>query len=263
VSTPRLAARDVTVRFGGLLALDTVDIEVAAGAITGLVGPNGAGKSTLFAVLSGLRTPQAGTVALDGRDITGTSAQTRARSGMARTFQHPELFTGLTVREHLALAYRVRFAHRRLWSDLVTGKAFRAAPAPEAARIGELAAQLGIEHLLDGPAIGLPLGTSRLVELGRSLACDPAVLLLDEPFSGLDSPETARLAETLREIVRRGDLAVLLVEHDVELVLDLSAQVNVLDFGRVIASGTPAHIAADPRVQAAYLGEAVAGQEIG
>jgi branched-chain amino acid transport system ATP-binding protein len=263
VNAPRLLARQVTVRFGGLLALDAVDIEVAAGAITGLVGPNGAGKSTLFAVLSGLRAPQAGTVLLDGKDVTGASAQTRARAGMARTFQHPELFTGLTVREHLALAYRVRFAHRRLWSDLVTGGAFRRVPAPEAARIAELADQLGIEHLLDGPAIGLPLGTSRLVELARSLACDPAVLLLDEPFSGLDSPETARLAQTLREIVQRDGPAVLLVEHDVELVLDLSTQVNVLDFGRVIAHGAPADITADPRVQAAYLGEAVVEGEAG
>ncbi|WP_216892621.1 ABC transporter ATP-binding protein [Nocardia alni] len=258
---PRLAARDITVRFGGLLALDSVDIEVAAGTITGLVGPNGAGKSTLFAVLSGLRPPQGGTVLLDGRDVTRASAQGRARSGMARTFQHPELFTGLTVREHLELAYRVRFAHRRLWSDLLTGGAFRRAPAPEAGRIAELAAQLEIEHLLDGPAIGLPLGTSRLIELARSLACDPAVLLLDEPFSGLDSHETTRLAGTLREIVERDGPAVLLVEHDVELVLGLSARVAVLDFGRMIAHGTPADIAADPRVRAAYLGEAITEQE--
>jgi branched-chain amino acid transport system ATP-binding protein len=256
--TPRLEARGVTVRFGGLVALKDVDLRVPPETIVGLVGPNGAGKSTLFDVLSGLLRPAAGTVLMDGDDVTRTSPQARAARGLARTFQHPELFAALTVREHLTLAYRVRHAKRRIWSDLVTGRAFLRPPAEEVERVDALVAGLRLERIQHLPAAGLPLGSSRLVELARALAVEPKVLLLDEPSSGLDVQETAELAETLCQVVADHGVSLLLVEHDVELVLGMCQVVHVLDFGVPISSGSPAEIRADPAVRAAYLGEETA-----
>jgi branched-chain amino acid transport system ATP-binding protein len=253
----RLEARGVSVRFGGLVALDGVDLAVPARTIVGLVGPNGAGKSTLFGVLSGLLRPSAGSVHMDGDDVTGSSPQARARRGLARTFQHPELFTSLTVREHLVLGYRMRHARARIWTDLLTGRGFRPAPRAETARVDELVQALHLGDIQAQPAAGLPLGMSRLVEVGRALAVDPRVLLLDEPSSGLDVRETEELAAVLRRLVSEHGVSLLLVEHDVPLVLGLCDQVHVLDFGIKIAAGTPAEIRQDPAVRAAYLGEEI------
>jgi ABC-type branched-subunit amino acid transport system ATPase component len=252
---PVFRGHNITVRFGGLTAVDKVGVDVYAGEVTGLVGPNGAGKSTLFAALSGLIRPQEGTVWMNGAEITRLSAQQRARRGLARTFQHPEMFTGLTVRENLTIAYRSRFARRRLWTDLVTGGGLRRAPRAETEAIDRLAALVGLEPLLHRLPLGLPLGSCRLVELARSLATEPTVLLLDEPFSGLDGGETEQLVASLRRVIAEQHVGVLLVEHDVELVLGLSRRVSVLDFGQLIAEGTPAEIRQDPAVRAAYLGE--------
>jgi branched-chain amino acid transport system ATP-binding protein len=255
VTETRLAARGVTVRFGGLVALDNVDLEVPAKSIVGLVGPNGAGKSTLFGVLSGILRPTAGSVWMDGQDVTGATPQARARRGLARTFQHPELFTSLTVREHVILGYRIRHARSRIWTDLVTGRGFRRPPAAEDARVDELIGALRLGDIQHKPAAGLPLGQSRLVEVARALAVDPQVLLLDEPSSGLDVRETEELAETLRSLVREHGVSLLLVEHDVPLVLGMCDQVHVLDFGVKIAAGPPDQIRENPAVRAAYLGE--------
>ena len=255
--TARLEARGVTMRFGGLVALRDVDIQVPPASIVGLVGPNGAGKSTLFGVLSGLLRPTAGTVLMEGQEVTRRSPQARAARGLARTFQHPELFSGLTVREHVVLAYRVRHAKSRIWSDLVTGRGLRRPPADETARVDELIDALHLGDIAHRPVAGLPLGMSRLVEIGRALAVDPTVLLLDEPSSGLDTRETEDLAGTLRRVVADHGVSLLLVEHDVDLVLGMCHQVHVLDFGVKISAGTPEAIRADPAVRAAYLGEAV------
>ncbi|WP_105972127.1 ABC transporter ATP-binding protein [Streptomyces geranii] len=251
---PRIEARGVTVRFGGLVALDSVDLAVPPGAVVGLVGPNGAGKSTLFAVLSGLLRPSSGAVLMDGRDVTSVSAQARARHGLARTFQHPELFPGLTVRQHVVLAYRLRHARRRIWTDLVTAGGFRRAGAEEDRRVDGILAALRLTPYVHLPVAGLPLGTGRLLEIARALAVDPNVLLLDEPSSGLDARETDELAATLTGLVAEHGVSLLLVEHDVELVLGISDFVHVLDFGVGISAGTPAEVRADPAVRAAYLG---------
>ncbi|MFE9924553.1 ABC transporter ATP-binding protein [Streptomyces sp. NPDC005774] len=253
-ASPRIEAAGVTVRFGGLVALDDVGLQVPPASVVGLVGPNGAGKSTLFAVLSGLLGPSAGAVLMGGRDVTGVSAQVRARRGLARTFQHPELFPGLTVREHVVLAHRVRHARRRIWTDLVTAGGFRRPAADEDRRVDEILAALRLSGQAHLPVPGLPLGTSRLVEIARALAVDPDVLLLDEPSSGLDARETDELATTLTRVVAERGVSLLLVEHDVELVLGLSDVVHVLDFGVKISEGTPAQVRADPAVRAAYLG---------
>jgi branched-chain amino acid transport system ATP-binding protein len=251
-----LEARGVTVRFGGLTALSDVSLTVPPQSIVGLVGPNGAGKTTLFGVLSGILSPTVGSVFLHRRDVTYASPQERARAGLARTFQRTELFADLTVREHLVLAHRARYARPRLWADLLgrsTGDR-----AAERARVDQLLSVLGLTPVAQRPARTLPLGTGRLLEVGRALATDPSVILLDEPSSGLDIHETGQLAATLRRARAEHGVALVLVEHDLDLVMGLSDVVDVLDFGIMIATGTPSEVRTDPRVRAAYIGEEAA-----
>ncbi len=252
-----LSASEVTVRFGGLVALSDVSLEVPASTIVGLVGPNGAGKSTLFAVLSGLLSPAAGRVWLGDEDITRSSPQVRARKGMARTFQQPELFLGLTVREHLVLAHRVRFARRRLWQDMVNPRSLLRPPRFETERVDALLEQLDLTRVARAPVAALPLGTSRLVEVGRALATQPDVVLLDEPLAGLDMRESENLASVFRRVVddHERQVSLLMVEHDVATVLALSSRIYVLDFGELIASGTPEEVRSNAAVRSAYLGD--------
>jgi len=255
-TSPVLVADGVTKRFGGLVALSDVSLEVPPRSIVGLVGPNGAGKSTLFAVLSGLLRPDKGAVGLGGVDVTRHSPQKRARSGLARTFQQPELFLSLNVREHLVLAHRMRYERNRLWRDMFDVRATFKKNHDEDARVDGLLMQLGLASIAHTSVASLPLGTSRLVEVGRALASSPSVLLLDEPLSGLDARESEQLAGILSDVVRQGDqdVSLLFVEHDVATVLSLSDTIYVLDFGEVIAHGLPDEIRASEAVKAAYLG---------
>ena len=236
-----LRVEDVTVAFGGLRALDDVDIEVPVGQVTGLIGPNGAGKTTLFNVVTGLQRPVRGKVILDGTDVTDKGPRARARRGLGRTFQRLETFGSLTALDNVLVAVENNGLH---------GKAARDAA-------GELLGRLGIEHIAGTQADVLPTGLARLLEMARALACSPKVILLDEPFSGLDSAESGRLGDLLDELVGEG-LAVLLVEHDMEMVMRLCQRIHVLNFGRTIAVGSPDEIKSDPEVQAAYLGTPVA-----
>ena len=253
---PALAAHEITVRFGGLTALSQVSIEVKPGSIAGLVGPNGAGKSTLLAVLSGLLRPNSGRVRLRGADITNVSCRARASKGLARTFQQPELFMGLTVREHLTLAHRARVSPRRLWRDMLDPRSLLPPSGAENERVDGLLELLRLTKVEKAPVAALPLGILRLVEVGRALASDPQVLLLDEPLSGLDIKASENLLRVFRQIVD-GDhqLSLIMVEHDVAAVLSLSDIVFVLDFGERIAVGPPDEIRIDPAVRAAYLGD--------
>lgn len=253
--TPVLEAKDIVVRFGGLTALAGVDVSVAPGTLTGLVGPNGAGKSTLFGVCSGLQKPTRGRVLLLGDDVTDASPQVRARRGLARTFQQPEMFMGLSVRQHLVLAHRVRSNRSRLWKDMFNGAGWRKPDRREVDRIDMLVDLLSLGDVADSLVDTLPLGTTRLVEVGRALACDPKLVLLDEPMSGLDANEAARLASALSRTVSDAGTALLLVEHDVAMVLSLCSNIYVLDFGQRIAVGPPESIRDDPAVRAAYLGD--------
>jgi ABC-type branched-subunit amino acid transport system ATPase component len=259
--TAAIEARNVTVRFGGLVALSDVSLAVPQASIVGLVGPNGAGKTTLFGVLSGLLNPNQGEVYLAGTKVTGASPAKRARMGLARTFQQLELFMGLTVREHVVLGYRVRRQRNRLWSDLFTAGSLHPETSDEKARVDHLVDLLGLTSVANTAASVLPLGTARRVEVARALATGPSVVLLDEPSSGLDGRETSQLGGALRSVVEEEKVSLLLVEHDVAMVLGLSSEVAVLDFGVRIAYGTPDEIRNNPDVRAAYLGddEAVEG----
>jgi ABC-type branched-subunit amino acid transport system ATPase component len=251
-AVPVLEAHGITVQFGGLRALDDVDLVVAPSSTVGLVGPNGAGKTTLFGVMSGLLRPTAGEVRMDGDDVTRLSPQQRAHRGMARTFQRLELFVELTVREHLALAYRSHHSPQRIWSDL-----FRLAPKRDKAEdevLTHIIDLLKLGPVADRTADLLPTGTGRLLEVARALAAKPRVLLLDEPSSGLDSAETEEFAEALNRVRQETGVAFVLVEHNVGLVLRLCATVTVLDFGRCIAQGIPDEIRSNQAVQTAYLG---------
>jgi ABC-type branched-subunit amino acid transport system ATPase component len=252
-----LEAAGITVRFGGLTALSDVSIEVKPGAIAGLVGPNGAGKSTLLGVLSGLQRPNAGRVALQGDDVTHASPRARASRGLARTFQQPELFLGLTVREHLVVAHRARTAPQRLWRDMFDPRSLLPPSKEETDQVDGILELLRLTRVSKAPVAALPLGVLRLVEVGRALACQPRVLLLDEPLSGLDLKACENLLGVFRQIVDESDppLSLVLVEHDVAAVLSLSDTVFVLDFGERIAAGTPEEVRKDPAVRSAYLGD--------
>lgn len=235
-----LRVEDVAVRFGGVQALAGVSLTCPAGQVTGLIGPNGAGKTTLFNVVSGLQRPDSGRVLLEDRDVTRAGTARRARAGLARTFQRLEVFGSLTVRENVQLAAELHRGLRRRGPD-------------PAAVAGELLARVGLTALADVQAGVLPTGSSRLLELARALATAPTTLLLDEPGSGLDAAETEQLAGLLASLAADGT-AVLLVEHDVELVMRVCARVLVLDFGTLLCEGTPAQVQSDSRVQQAYLG---------
>ena len=222
-----LAVEEISVRFGGLQALQDVNLEVHAGAVNGLIGPNGAGKTTLFNVITGLQPPTQGRVRLGGVDITGLSPHHRARLGVARTFQRLELFGTLTARENVQMASETR---RR-----------RPTGATSQVEADIILAHIGLSHVADEPTDLLPTGLARLVELGRALATGPSVLLLDEPSSGLNQEETVELGRVLVDLASRG-IAVLLVEHDMSLVMNICDHVSVLDYGAVIAHGEPATV---------------------
>ncbi len=235
-----LTCRSVGVRFGGLQALNDVDLEVPPGQITGLIGPNGAGKTTLFNVVTGIQPPNAGRVLLDGKDITRLRPARRAKLGLARTFQRLELFGSLTARENILMAAETQ--RRKLPSTVSVHD-----------HVESLIDQVGLQAVAEEPTDSLPTGQARLVELGRALATSPSVLLLDEPSAGLDHAETTALGRVLTHLAAQG-MAVLLVEHDMSLVMGVCSKVTVLDFGEVIANGEPEAVKADRAVQAAYLG---------
>jgi branched-chain amino acid transport system ATP-binding protein len=247
-----LHARGVTKRFSGILALDRVDIDVDAGERVGLIGPNGAGKTTLFNCLLGVLRTDGGTVSFDGADVTRLPVHRRARLGIGRTFQRIELFPDSTIREHLLVAERVRRGDGGLWRDLVG--LGRSRP-DEVARCDEVLELLGLGDLADEPIERLSLGKGRLVEVGRALMTDPKLLLLDEPSSGLDRAETTALAETLRRVQAEHGFAILLVEHDIELVSSFTTRSYLLDFGKMLTEGPTASVMASAQMRAAYLGE--------
>ena len=241
---PLLQAEEINVTFGGHRALVDVSVDADEGIVTGLIGPNGAGKTTCFNVLSGLQPPDAGRVVFDSSDISSVPAFKRGRLGMARTFQRIEVFGSLTVYENVLVAAEIR----RRWAR----KEEHRDVEDECNEIIDL---VGLRSVADQRVDSIPTGQARLTELARALATKPRLILLDEPSSGLDDDESEAFGELLLRLAKEGT-AILLVEHDIDLVMQVCSRIHVLDFGTIIACGTPAEIRKDKRVQKAYLGEA-------
>ncbi len=252
--TPLLKTKNVTIRFGGLVAVDLLNIEVNSGEIIAIIGPNGAGKTTAFNLITGVYTPTEGDILLDGLKINGKRPDEIAKLGIARTFQNIRLFKDLTVLENVLIA-----THLNKKTGLFSAT-FRLPHAvkEEKAMIKfaeDLLEETGLLQFRDEIASNLPYGLQRRLEIARALATKPKLLLLDEPAAGMNPKESLELTEFIREIRDKFNLTVLLIEHHMQLVMDISDRIYVLEYGRTIAKGVPAEIQANPVVIKAYLGE--------
>lgn len=244
---PMLSISDLSVRFGGLKAVDEVTFDVLEGQFVGVIGPNGAGKTTFMDAVSGL-VKSSGTIEMLGHNITHLPAHARTRVGLGRTFQSLELFEDLTVRENILCAAEVG----HWWSPLVD--MFHSKPSASAASSAAMAIEyLGLGNISEAMPPDLSLGQRKLVTIARALAGDPKLLMLDEPAAGLDSEESYDLGVELRGLVDRG-ITILMVEHDMNLVLGVCDEIKVLEFGSLISQGPPDVVSSDPRVAEAYLG---------
>lgn len=247
MSTPVLEARGLTRRFGGLVATDDVSFSILPGARQALIGPNGAGKTTLINLLTGVLRPSDGAVYLQGADVTALSPSRRVRRGLARTFQINQLFPDLTPAESLSLAISERKGLGfHFWRRAGGDRAM-------VAEIEELLTRFGLQSAMDRPTRTLPYGKQRLLEIALALACKPRVLLLDEPAAGVPEDERHDILAALAALP--ADVAILLIEHDMDLVFNFATRISVLVAGRLLCEGEPKAIAADERVRAVYLGD--------
>lgn len=253
MTAPLLTVRNLSHDFGGLRAVNGYNLDIRPGQIRGLIGPNGAGKTTVFNLLTGIYKPTEGEIFLDGERIDGLPPHRIASFGMSRTFQNLLLWRHMTVLEHVKLARYSKIRYGMIGAFLGTPARHREEKEIEAKALSFLD-RLGIRHLADQVVINLPYGAQRRVEMARALATEPKVLLLDEPTAGMNPEELSQIMEIIRRVHEEFGLAILLIEHRLKVVMELCEAVQTLDFGAVIAEGTPQAIRNDPRVIDAYLG---------
>lgn len=253
-----LKTEDVMIKFGGLTAVSGFTIEAERGSISSLIGPNGAGKTTCFNIITGFYKPTSGRVIFNGKDVTGMSPHLVCKTGIARTFQNIRLFSGGTVLQNVMTACWVR-QRAPWWSAPLMLPVFRREEREIRERSMGLLAAVGLDSLAPEVATGLPYGAQRRLEIARALATGPELLLLDEPAAGMNPQESLELMSFIRSIRDRFKVTILMIEHDMKVVMGVSEWIRVLDYGQLIAEGTPDEIKKNPRVIEAYLGKEAAG----